>query len=232
MKVAIHQPHYFPWEGYLKKMMSVDKFILMDEVQLTDSSPMYRHSLLAINGESKYITIPFDKKDYKKKAYKEIRLNAQIDWQKNHYNFMKENYGKSPYFSEVMSVVLPVLKKKYVFLSDVTIDSIVLLTKLFDIKTELVLMSSLNYSKESKKNQLVLDLCLAANADYYLSGKGAKKYMELTPFIEKGIQVEFQDFVQQPYPQHSTDSFVGGLTILDMFFSIGIDATKKRLYDK
>ena len=232
MRIAIHQPHYFPWEGYLTKMMAVDKFILMDEVQLTDSSPMYRHSLLTVNGESKYITIPFDKKDYKKKPYKEIRLNTQIEWQKNHYNFMKENYGKSPYFSEVMSAVQPVLSKKYDFLCDVTIDSIGLLAKLFDIKTELVLMSSLNYPKESRKNQLVLDLCLEANADYYLSGRGAKKYMELTPFTEKGIQVEFQEFVQNPYPQHSTNTFVGGLTILDMLFSIGIDATKKRLYDK
>ena len=232
MKVAIHQPHYFPWEGYLKKMMVVDKFILMDEVQLTDSSPMYRHSLLTVNGEPKYITIPFDKKDYKKIAYKEIRLNAQIDWQKNHHNFIKENYGKSPYFSEVMSVVLPVFSKKYDFLCDITIDSIGLLAKLFDIKTELILMSSLNYPKESKKNQLVLDLCLAANADHYLSGKGAKKYMELTPFSEKRIQVEFQNFIQHPYPQHSTSTFVGGLSILDMLFSIGIDATKQRLYDK
>lgn len=232
MKIAIHQPHYFPWEGYLKKIMAVDKFILMDEVQLTDSSPMYRHSLLTVNGEPKYITIPFDKKDYKRKAYKEIRVNPQIDWQKNHYNFMKENYGKSPYFSEVMSAILPVLSKKYEFLSDVTIDTISLLTELFEIKTELVLMSSLDYPKDSKKNQLVLDICIAANADYYLSGRGAKKYMDLTPFSEKGIMVEFQDFVQNPYPQHSTSTFVGGLTILDMLFSIGIEATKKRLYDK
>ena len=232
MKVAIHQPHYFPWEGYLKKMMAVDKFILMDEVQLTDSSPMYRHSLLAVNGESKYITIPFDKKDYKRKPYKELRINTLIDWQKNHRNFIKENYGKSPYFEEVMSILFPVLSKKYNFLCDVTIDSIAMLTQLFDIKTELVLMSSLDYPKESKKNQLVLDLCLAAHADYYLSGKGAKKYMELTPFSEKGIQVEFQNFVQAPYPQHSSSSFVGGLSILDMLFSIGIDAVKNRLYDK
>jgi len=232
MKVAIHQPHYFPWEGYLKKIMAVDRFILMDEVQLTDSSPMYRHSMLAINGESKYITIPFDKKDYKRKPYKEIRINAQIDWQKNHYNFMKENYGKSPYFEEVMSAIHPVLSKKYDFLCDVTIDSVGLLAKLFDIKTELLLMSSLNYPKESKKNQLVLDLCLSADADYYLSGKGAKKYMELTPFTEKGIQVEFQNFIQAPYPQHSSSTFVGGLTILDMLFSIGIDSTKRRLYDQ
>lgn len=228
MKVAIHQPHYFPWEGYLNKIKRVDKFILMDEVQLTDSSPMYRHSLLTVKGEPKYITISFEKKDYKHKYYKDIHINKSIDWQTNHLNFFKENYAKSPFYREVIDAISPIFSTSYDYLCDVTIDTIMLLTRLFDIKTEIVKMSELDYPKESKKNQLVLDLCLAAGADYYLSGRGARKYMELEPFTEAGVDVEFQEFVQQPYPQHSTSEFVGGLTILDMMFSVGINETKNR----
>lgn len=228
MKVAIHQPHYFPWEGYLNKIARVDKFILMDEVQLTDSSPMYRHSLLALNGEPKYITIPFEKKEYKHKYYKDILLNSSIKWQHNHLNFFKENFGKSPYYKEVMDAIMPIFEKEYKYICDVTIDTIRLLVKLFDINTELVMMSDLDYPKDSKKNQLVLDLCIAAGANYYLSGKGAKKYMELAPFNDKGIEVEFQEFSQKPYEQHSSELFVPGLTILDMLFSVGIDKTKQR----
>lgn len=228
MKIAIHQPHYFPWEGYLNKISRVEKFILMDEVQLTDSSPMYRHSLLTIKGEPKYITISFQKKDYKHKYYKDILINKEIDWQKNHLNFFKENYAKSPYYGEVMDAISTIFSKEYDFLCDVTIDTIQLLTTLFDIKTELIKMSELDYPKDSKKNQLVLDLCLAAGADYYLSGRGARKYMELEPFTDAGVSVEFQDFAQLPYPQHNTKEFVGGLTILDMLFSVGIEETKKR----
>lgn len=229
MKVAIHQPHYFPWEGYLNKIQSVDKFILMDEVQITDSSPMYRHSLLTLRGEKKYITIPFEKVHYKRMPYKDVRVNNQIGWQKNHYNFIKENYGKSPFFPEVMDAIAPIFSRRYHFLCDVTTDTVILLKKLLGIKTELVMMSSLEYPKESKKNQLVLDLCLAVGSDHYLSGKGARKYMELDPFLEKGVCVEFQDFMQKPYPQHSSKVFVGGLSVLDMLLSIGIEETRKRI---
>ena len=35
MVTAIHQPHYFPWLGYLDKMAKAGQFIILDEVQLT-----------------------------------------------------------------------------------------------------------------------------------------------------------------------------------------------------
>lgn len=227
--VAIHQPHYFPWEGYLRKMASVDQFILMDEVQLTDSSPMYRHALLTVKGEKKYITIPFNKNEYKHKAYKDILLNDKIDWQKNHRNFLHENYGKSPFYDEVINSIIPIFNKQYRYLCDVTIDSVFLLKELMNINTTVLLQSELDYPKDSHKNDLVLELCKAASANHYLSGRGARKYMELTPFEKAGITVSFQEFEQKPYKQHYAHDFIGGLSLLDMMFNLGCSETKKRL---
>lgn len=227
MKVAIHQPHYFPWEGYISKIKTVDKFILMNEVQLTDGSPMYRHSLLTLNGQKKYITIPFEKTNYKKKFYKDILLNPQIDWQKKHVDFIKVNYSKSPFYKEVMDVISFIFNKKYDNICDVTVDTILVMKDIFNINTDIILQSELNYPKESKKNQLVLDLCIASNADCYLSGQGAKKYMELEPFEKSNIKVDFQDFKQTEYTQLNSKEFIRGLSILDMLFSVGIEKTKE-----
>ena len=224
MKVAIHQPHYFPWEGYLNKIESVDKFILMDEVQLTDSSNMYRHRLLALSGEEKFITIPFLKEDYKRKPYREIKINDSINWRERQLNFIKENYKHSLYYDEVMNIVYNVLKVPHVFLCDLVIGTIRALCDVFDIHTELVLQSDLQYPRDSKKNQLVLELCKSVNADFYLSGNGARKYMELEPFEDESIHVEFQQFSQSVYTQiHSNPVFIPGLSILDMLFSVGVE---------
>ena len=233
MKVAIHQPHYFPWLGYLNKMARSDVFILMDEVQLTDSSNMYRNQLLTTAGVPKYLTIPFHKTDYKHKAYKELLINSSVDWQRNHANFIRENYRKSSHFEEIWEIVSPLLSKEYLLLSEVVIDSVYLLKKIFDIPTKIILQSELDYPRDSKKNQLVLDLCLAAGADHYLSGKGAKKYMVIEPFAEKGIAVTFQDYLVIEYIQNKAKKpFISGLSTLDQLFNLGIETSKDIFYEK
>ena len=87
--------------------------------------------------------------------------------------------------------------------------------------------SELDYPDDSKKNELVLELCRAVHADYYLSGTGAKKYMDLQPFKNAGIDVEFQEYVQPEYKQLSSDTFIPGLSSLDLLFSEGIENSKK-----
>ena len=67
MRVAIHQPNYFPWLGYLDKMAKADKFIIMDEVQLENKSYMCRNRILNREGEVIYLSVPCLKKGYREK---------------------------------------------------------------------------------------------------------------------------------------------------------------------
>jgi hypothetical protein len=41
MKVAIHQPQFFPYPGFFHKLSMADAFVIMDDVQYaTRSSPL------------------------------------------------------------------------------------------------------------------------------------------------------------------------------------------------
>lgn len=62
MKTAIHQPHYFPWLGYMDKMAKTDQFIILDEVQLTDRSPMVRNKFLTFCGREETLSLSIQKK--------------------------------------------------------------------------------------------------------------------------------------------------------------------------
>lgn len=231
MKVSIHQPHYFPWLGYLDKMAKSDLFILLDEVQLTDKSNMFRNKFLTKDGKEKYLTVCFEKKDYMDKEFCQVQLNKAVNWQKNHINFLEDNYRKAPYFNEIFEKIKIVYEKDYDYLCEVAIDSVLILKKMFDIPTEIMLQSKIDYEKDKKKNDLVLELCKKNNASLYLSGNGAKKYMDDQSFENEGIKVIYQDFKYPVYSQIESKSFVPNLSAVDILFYCGVDKAREIFWD-
>ena len=230
MIAAIHQHHYFPWLGYMDKMARADVFLLLDRVQLTDASYMFRHKLLDKNGEAKYITIPFTKKGYMERPYNELELNSAVDWQTRQKNFIIDNYRRHPFFGEIWTEIEPVFTKHYDLLWQVTDDSVRIMRRLLEVDTPLIYESALTPS-EGKKSEFLIGLLRELGADAYLSGAGARKYMDMEMFVEAGIRVEYQSFVLPEYPQKNATSFVPGISGLDVLFNCGIEGTRKLFWE-
>lgn len=221
MIVSIHQPSYFPWLGLLDKITKSELYILMDDVQLTDRAYQHRNILLDCNGDTKFITIPINKKGYRDKKIKDITI-SNLTWQKQHKKFIQFNYKKSPYYDEIFSNIKVILEKNYTFLLDVLIDSMLITFDVFSIKTNLVFQSSLNYDKTKKKGNLILELLKTVNASCYISGTGAQNYLDEEEFVREGILLKFNQFVHPVYKQLNSKLFVEGMSSLDLLFSIGI----------
>lgn len=230
MIAAIHQHHYFPWLGYMDKMARSDVFLLLDRVQLNDSSYMFRHQLLDKNGEKKYITIPFHKKGYMERPYNELEINTAVDWQTRQKNFILDNYRRHPYFSEIWEQIEPIFCSEFTLLWQVTDASVHVMRRLLDVKTPLVYQSSLREA-EGKKSEFLIDLLGQLGADRYLSGSGAKKYMDMDLFAQAGIPVTYQHFTLPAYPQKNSREFVGGISGLDILFNCGIEETKRIFWE-
>ena len=88
----------------------------------------------------------------------------------------------------------------------------------FDIQVETILSSTLNIN--SRKSQLILDIVLATGGTHYLSGAGAKDYLEVLPFKQKGINLIWQEFNPPVYPQLHGD-FIPHLSCLDFAMNCG-----------
>ena len=208
-------------------MAKVDKFIIMDEVQLEDSSVMVRNKFLENTGIEKLLSLSVEKKGYLEKKCKEITLK---DWQKvrkKHFKFLYYNYKSSPYFNEIWEKIAFIFENDYKLLINLQMDIIKIFINLLNIKTEIIFQSSLKYNIGTKKNNLVLELCQRVGADYYLSGNGAKKYMDDSIFLKNNIKVVYQKFSYPKYRQFSSLEFVPNLSILDLFFNLGISESNK-----
>lgn len=224
--VAIHQPHYFPWLGYLDKMAKVDEFIVMDDVQFTDGSPMSRNKLLQIDGQSKLLSLCVAKKGYMDKPTKELKLSNWPKTRKKHRSFIEMNYKRTPYYDEIMSQVLPIFETDFATLLEVDLATMNVLRDIFDIETPLIMQSTLAYDTQAKNNDLVLSLCEAIGADGYLSGRGAREYMDDESFERSGVTVRYQLFESPVYAQCRQQEFVSGLSSLDLAFQYGIEGAR------
>jgi hypothetical protein len=228
MRLSIHQPGYFPWVGLLHKIAKSDVYMVMDEVQLSDSAYQNRNLFLTNAGEVKYLTIPFDRRSYLGKSFRELEI-AGLDWRMHHRNFIYNNYRKHTGFKEVFPSLELYFEREYSSLLDAVFASMTTTMEFFGIGTKVIFQSEMKYDRAQRKGDLVLDLIRAAGADIYLSGSGSRDYLDEAKF---GIDVrlEYDVFRHPVYEQQGAPEFVPGLSGLDVLFNLGIDGARSLLY--
>ena len=84
---------------------------------------------------------------------------------------------------------------------------------------------STDYKSPAGKNERLLGICEEIGATTYLSGPAAAGYMDLDLWREHGIEVEFKTYDRYPEYTQLHGPFEHGVTILDLFFNVGEDAT-------
>ncbi len=227
MKIAIHQPIYFPWAGYLNKMNSVDKFVLLDEVQLEKGSYMYRNRILNDKGLIRYLTITADKHGFLDRKYCDIRTLNDEEFLKKQREEIIRSYKNAQFFDETWERIHDLFETKEETICDYCIRSILRLKRVLDIGTEIVLQSDIEADSSLRSNELLVTICKELGADEYLSGNGARKYNDENWYKEAGVILSYQEYTMPVYHQIGSDEFVPGLCILDTLFNCGIEGTGK-----
>lgn len=232
MKIAIHQPHYFPWIGYFDKIAKVDKFVLLDQVQFEKGSQMIRNRVVSDAGVIKYITISADTTNFLKKEYKDIQIKNADEWKTRQKNALKNYYRNADFLCEIMSILDVFWGNDYQTVCEWTCKSIELICGLLNIDTELIYQSDISYDKETRNSDLVLSICKKLKSDYYFSGRGASvKYLDQEKFKMNGIDIVFQDFGHPVYTQCNSENFIPGVSVIDMLFNCGIKEAKRLFWE-
>lgn len=232
MIASIHQPHYFPWIGYFDKMAKTDAFVLLDEVQFEKGSQMIRNRVLDGNGDIKFLTISGETKDFMDRKYNELKTKDVSSWTQRQLNALQNYYRKAPGCNEMMPIIEEFLSRDYETICQWTCASIELIRNLLQIKTPLIYQSSVEYDRDNKKSDLIYAICNAIGADTYFSGRGGSMtYLNREKFAQNHVKIVFQDFDHPVYTQPKSDEFKPGLSILDLFFSCGVDESRRVFWE-
>lgn len=239
MKVAIHQPHYFPWLGYFDKIAKVERFVLMDQVQYVPRTYMSRNTFLNRSGEQVYLSVPVQKAGYREKELKDIML-LNDDWKGKHMAFFSEHYKRFPFFREIMDFIEPFMEKDYSSIYEVDKASILSVCKMLNITTEFIDQSAYQIpaqphspddDEETKRRRRCMDvvrICQAAEATKYITGAGKSlEFVSKEIFAENHIEFAVQQYTCPVYPQSNTTEFVPNITALDFLFNCGIEESRR-----
>ena len=227
MILSIHQSSYFPWLGLLDKISKSDVYMVMDEVQLSDKAYQHRNIFLTADGKVKFLTIPFVKQDYLQRQFREIQI-AQPDWRSKHTNFIWNTYRKHPFAAQILPRLEQYYAVEYALVCPAVIDSMRLSLELFGIGTQVVLQSEMDYDRSLRAGELVRELVRAAGADCYLSGTGARAYLDESSFGD-GVELRYNEFTHPRYAQKGSAEFQPNLSCLDALFNLGIDGARALL---
>ena len=223
MLVAIHQPHYLPWLGYLHRMVQAELFIVLDHVQFERGNYQNR-TMVRVNGAPHWLTVPVAQRSQKERIVDKAVDNSR-EWAASHYETLRRAYASARYFGGYADRLKSIYESPWERLVDLNDALLELLRDAFAIRTPLVVSSELDVV--GAKSELVLNLCKAVGAHTLLVGLGGSRaYLDRAAFAEAGIALAFQEFNHPVYPQRGAAPFSPGLSAVDLLFNCGPDSRR------
>lgn len=223
MIVAIHQPHYLPWLGFLDRMLQADCFILLDHVQFERRNYQNRTRIL-VDGRAQWLTVPVLQQSQDERVLDKLidrsGPGAHRSWGARHFQTLRHAYRHAPYFAAYAPRLREILETPHERLVDLNRALLDFLRDAFEIRTPLRNSSELDVT--GRRSGLILNLCRAAGADTLLAGQGGSRdYLNRAEFAEAGVELRFQSFTHPCYAQPGSRVFVAGLSAVDLLFQHG-----------
>lgn len=221
MIISIHQPAYIPWLGYFDKMAKSDVHVFLDDAEYSKNN-LFNRNKIKTPGGWMWLTIPVYYKS--NKLICETEIDNHLNWSKKHWNALRTNYGRTKYFKEYSQILETFYLMEWEYLSDITISMNKTIASMLGIDVKFVKSSEIEVS--GRGNEMLINLCKALGGDTYLSGQGAKAYMDDSLFLANGVKVVYQEF-NHPIYEQLWGEFIPNLSIVDFLFNCGADEFKR-----
>lgn len=221
---VIHQPDFLPYLGFFHRLIDADLFIVLDHVQFSSSNWTHRDKIKTTGGV-KWLTASLEKTPLGT-AICDVKLSQQYDWREQHLNKLEAAYKNAGYFEETFPLMKEIYRDGETLLANFNIHAIDCICKCLGIEIARVYSSEMHV--EGNKTDMLISLLSQTDSTTYLSGVGARDYLQTESFESANIKLTWQEFDHPVYSQLHGD-FAPYLSTIDVLFNCGIDGTKQML---
>jgi hypothetical protein len=215
--VVISQSMYFPWVGMLEQVRLANMFVHYDDVQFDRG--FYNRVQIKTEQGPRWLTVPLSNHRRGQKIY-EIAVDNSSDWRRSHRETLRQAYAKAPYLEEMLGVVDSVFSRRISTLADVSRASFMELVDYFGLREGRVFRDVLDMGIPGSSSQRLLDIVKALGGTTYITGHGARTYLDHAAFEHAGISVQYMNYLREPYSQQH-GAFTPHVTALDLVANCG-----------
>lgn len=217
-KIVISQSMYFPWVGMLEQIRLADVFVHYDDVQFSRGSFTNRVQVKTEHG-SAWLTVPLYDHHWGQ-LIDEIRPDDRRDWRGQHRAMLSRAYANAPHRDEMLALVDKVFEQPARTLADLARASGLALADYFGLANGREFVDSHDLGVAGASSQRVHDIVKALEGDIYITGHGARNYLDHEMFERSGIAVRYMQYLCAPYSQlHG--QFNPYVTALDLVANCG-----------
>lgn len=220
-KIVVSQPMFFPWIGLFEQIRLADIYVHYDGVQLPQGRSFMNRVQIKTTKGVQWLTAPVIRKE--KQLIKDTLLDDSQAWRKTHLKSLKMNYARAPFADEMIALAEIVYAYETSYLAEFNIFAIETIVGYFDIKRQF--LHSSDYFAEKSGTEKLIELVKKLNGSVYITGHGAKNYLEHECFEKAGMRVEYMDYQRIPYPQLN-GTFTPYVSILDLIANTGREGIK------
>lgn len=213
MIIGVMQPYLFPYIGYFQLIKSVDKFIILDDVNYIKGGWINRNALLIQKEKGRFI-IPL-KKSSSFNPINEIFLTDNSKWKSKLLKTINQNYKDAPQYDMVFPILEKIISSNHNKISELIYFSLTKINNYLQIDTAIIKSSEIYQNQHLKGQERVLNICIQENATQYNNAIGGKQLYDSKYFEKNNIKLKFIQGSIPEYLQFQND-FVPGLSIIDI----------------
>ena len=189
MRIAIMQPYFLPYIGYFQLMSSVDKFVLLDDVNYIKKGWINRNRLPGSNGTT-WLTLALVGAS-QNRLIREIEIMPDDGWKRKMVRTVAGAYAGASEKKEMLPQFEKWVSKASGSLSEFLWDTLNDVAQRCGILTEIVPTASIYPKGELRGQHRILDICLREGARTYVNPPGGQDLYDHDLFASHGVELKF-----------------------------------------
>lgn len=223
MNVVISQPMFFPWIGMFEQIRLADVYINYSDVQFSKGSFVNRVQIKSATG-IKWLTVPLHGLSLGQKI-NEVLIDNRKDWRNQHLEILRSVYARASFCHDMLTLVESVYRDDYKGISELSEATIRAVCRYFGFDAQRLFLDSCELGIDGSSSRRVLNLVLEVGGNQYITGLGARNYLEHGLFDAAGIRVQYMDYRKLEYPQQFGE-FTPYVSVLDLIANVGRDGKR------